>query len=75
MKLYLALIITLCHISLTLIKRNSTPKVATPNTLFIGNNYLYCTNAARTSKAMITEKLTNQKNTDYRFLKKTSFGQ
>ena len=75
MKLYLAVIITLCHITLTLIKRNPIAKVETPKTFFIGNNYLYYNNATRNSKAMNTEQLINQKTTDYRFLKKTSFGQ
>ena len=69
MKLYLALIITLCHISLTLVKGNTKPKVAAPKILLIGNDSLYCINATKVSKAVITEKLTNRKTTDYRFLK------
>ncbi|MBL4643526.1 MAG: hypothetical protein JKY44_08050 [Flavobacteriaceae bacterium] len=70
MKLYLALSITLFHITLTLIKRNPIAKDATTKIVLIRNSNLYDNSATGISKAMTTEKLTNQKRTDYRFLKK-----
>lgn len=70
MKIYLALIITLCHISLTLIKRNPTPKEEISQQLFIENNYLYYNSATRIFSAKVTEEFPNRKITDYRFLKK-----
>lgn len=62
MKLYLALIITLCQISLTLIKRNPLPKEETTKLLFIGNSNLYCNSYTEIVHATIAEKFPNKCN-------------
>ena len=62
MKLYLALIITLCHISLTLTNRIQMPKDETTKIVFIGNSHLYYKSATGIGNTLDTEKCPNKKN-------------